>query len=227
MRRLAWSLMAVLLAGPPVGCGKPNRANITLRRQLQSLEGEIATLKRQHDADAASIAGLTQRIGTVPMLEPARLDRLFTVHGIRLERLTGGADLDGSKPGHEGLRVYVSLIDQHGDEIKSSGSFVVEAFDLAESQAARLGRWEFPVEQSQANWHSFLTRYEYVLTCPWQRPPRHPDVTVKVQFTDELTGRQFTAQHVSKVDVPPTTQPTTQPATQPTTQPAHVSSSTR
>ena len=216
MRTLPWLMAVVVLAG----CGKPNRANVTLRKELQARDAEIERLKRRHDADVASIAGLNQRIGTVPTLEPARLERLFTVHGIRLERLTGGADLDPSKPGDEGLKAYVSLIDQHGDELKSSGAFVVEAFDLAEQQAARLGRWEFPVEQSQANWHSFLTRYEYVLTCPWQRPPRHPDVTVKVQFTDELTGRQFTAQHVAKVNVPPAT-------TQPTTQPAQVTSSTR
>lgn len=208
IKHSAWLLAAMLVAG----CGKPNRANITLRRNLQSLEGEIAQLKRQRDADAATINGLTQRVGTVPSLEPARLGKLFTCHGIKLERLTGGADLDGSKPGHEGLKVYVDLVDQHGDELKSSGSFLVEAFDLAEQPAARLGRWEFPVEQSQANWHSFLTRYGYVLTCRWEQPPRHQDVTVRVQFNDELTGRQFTAQQVAKVSVPPTTQPATRPA---------------
>ena len=208
-KRLAWlTLVAVTIAG----CGKPNRANIVLRKKMQALEGEITQLKRQHEADAATIAGLTQRVGTVPTLEPARLDKLFTVHALRLERMTGGTDLDGSKPGHEGIKVYVGLLDQTGDEIKSSGSFVVEAFDLAESQAAKLGRWEFPVEQSRANWHSFLTRYEYVLTCPWHKPPRHSDVTVRVQFNDELTGRQFTAQTVAKVDVPPATQPSTRPA---------------
>ena len=205
---LACLAVVVLIAG----CGKPNRANITLRKQAQKLEGEIAQLKRRHDADAATIRGLEQRAGTVPTLESARLGRLFTVHGIRLERLTGGADLDPSGPGHEGLKVYVGLVDQHGDELKASGSFLVEAFDLVEQPPARLGRWEFPVEQSQANWHSFLTRYGYVLTCPWQQSPRHSDVTVRVQFTDELTGRQFTAQHVARVDVPPTTQPSTRPA---------------
>jgi hypothetical protein len=207
---------AVLLAAALVaGCGKPNRANIVLRKQLQAREGEIAHFKRQHDADVATISGLSRRVGTVPTLEPARLDRLFTVHGIRLERLTGGADFDPSKPGHEGLKVYVSLVDQTGDEFKSSGSFVIEAFDLSGPQPVRLSHCEFPVEQSRDKWHSFLMRYEYVLDCPWQQPPRHPDVTVKVQFTDELTGRQFDAQTVVKVQVPPTTQPTTTAAAPP------------
>ena len=191
--------------------GSPSKANIELRKQNQQLVGQVNQLKTQHESDAATITGLTQRTGTVATLEPARLDRLFTVHSLRVQRLTGGADLDPDKPGQEGLKVYVGLLDQYGDEIKSAGSFVIEAFDLAEPQATRLGRWEFPVEQAQQNWHSFLTRYEYVLTCPWQTPPRHPDVTVRVQFNDELTGRQFTAQSVVKVEVPPTLQPATRP----------------
>jgi hypothetical protein len=211
-RCLPLLLLLPALGGCKLLFGSPSKANIELRKENQQLVSQIAQLKIQHEADAATITGLTQRTGTVPTLEPARLDKLFTVHAVRLERLTGGADLEPDKPGHEGLKVYVGLLDQYGDEIKSAGSFVVEAFDLAEEPAARLGRWEFPVEQAQQNWHSFLTRYEYVLTCPWQTPPRHPDVTIRVQFTDELTGRQFNAQSVAKVDVPPTPQPATQPA---------------
>ena len=44
--------------------------------------------------------------------------------------------------------------------------------------------------------------------------PRHPEVTVKVTYADELTSRQFEHQLVIKVDPPPATS-TTQPATQP------------
>lgn len=217
LRCLPLLILLPMLGGCQFLFGSPSKANITLRKQNQQLEGKIAELQRRHEADQATINGLSQRVGTVPTLEPARLDRLFTVHRVELERLTGGADLDGSKPGHEGLKVYVRLLDQHGDEIKSSGSFVVEAFDLSQSDPRRLGRWEFPVEQSQQNWHSFLTRYGYVLTCPWQgSPPRHEDVTVKVTFNDELSGRQFTAQRVAKVDVPPAA-----------TQPAQVTSTRR
>ena len=72
-------------------------------------------------------------------------------------------------------------------------------------------------------------RYEYVLTCPWQDVvPRHPELTVKVTFTDELTGRQFTLQQALKVNPPPADQsspspgpsPSTAPASRPGTQPA-------
>jgi hypothetical protein len=189
------------------GCGKPNRGNIILRKQAQGLEGQILRLNRQHDADQATIAGLTSRAGAaaIPTLPQDRLDRMFTVHGIKLARLSGGADLDPSRPGDEGIKLYVGLIDQTGDEFKASGSFVVEVFDLSAGNGGlRVGRWEFPVEQAQSNWHSFLMRYEYVLTLPWQDVvPRHPDLTVKVTFNDELTGRQFTIQQPVKIKPPP------------------------
>ena len=199
----------------PLLFGSPSKANITLRKENQQLQGQVAQLKRQLAAKDAQISGLSERTGTVPVLEPGRLDALFTCHAIRVGRLTGGADLDGAKPGHEGFKIYVNTLDQHGDMIKSAGSFVVEAFDLSGGQPSRLGHWEFPVEKAQENWHSFLTRYEYVLTCPWQeRPPRQPDVTVRVTFTDELTGRKFTEQRVAKVQPPPS-QPPSEPPSQP------------
>lgn len=211
IRRLALLLVVVLV----VGCGKPNRSNIALRKKNQSLEGKIAKLEYESHAKDATIRGLSERVGTVPTLDSARLARLFTVHAIRVNRLTGGVDLDGSKPGDEGIKVYVNLLDQHGDTLKSAGSFVVEAFDLADPKSPKLGQWEFPVEKAQEYWHSFLTRYEYVLPLPWHNAvPRHPDVTVKVTFTDELTGRKFTQQRVVKVDLPPTTQPTAQAGVQ-------------
>jgi hypothetical protein len=204
------ALAAAALLLPFAGCGKPNRANIILRKESQDLRSEITRLQQRQKADEATIAGLTNRVGSLPTLPPDRLARLFTVHSIRLGRMTGGADLDASKPGQDGLKAYVELLDQHGDEIKSAGSFVVEAFELAGPEPRRLGRWEFPVEKAQDHWHNFLTRYEYVLPLPWQEAtPAASDVTVRLTFTDELTGRQFTEQSVVKVQPAPATQPTT------------------
>jgi hypothetical protein len=46
-----------------------------------------------------------------------------------------------------------------------------------------------------------------VLKCPWQgKAPGHDELTVKVTFTDELTGREFTEQKVVRVKLPPATQ---------------------
>lgn len=208
-RRRARSLTPVLfLALLPLlpGCfGKPDKTNITLRKKQQDLTRQVEQLKRERVGYVAQIKALqSQSGGGVQTLPPERLDNLFTTHGIALGRLTGGADLDRQKPGDEGLKVYATPIDQQGQKLKAAGSFVVEAFDLAAPGDNRVGRWAFDVKQARDAWNGMLLQYGYVLTLPWQqKPPAHGDVTLKVTFTDELTGRSFTQQKVVKVNLPP------------------------
>jgi len=79
------------------GCvDKASQANIELRRQVQSKDAEIQSLKRTHDADAATIRSLEQQKGSLPTLPEDRLNKLFTTHGLTLGRLTGAADSAGS-----------------------------------------------------------------------------------------------------------------------------------
>jgi hypothetical protein len=161
------------------------------------------------------IQSLQQRTGTLPTLPHERLRRLFTTHDLQLGRLTGGADLDPAKPGHEGLKIYPAPIDQTGDPIKAAGAFTIEAFDLARGENAKIGTWTFDLAQTSRTWTSVLNRYNYVLTCPWQTPPQGADLHVEVTFVDELTQGQFKKTADVKVEVPPS-QPATSPAPPPT-----------
>ena len=124
------------------------------------------------------------------------------MHGLSFGRLTGGADLDRDKPGDEGLKIYVTPVDAAGDDIKAAGSFVVEAFDLKRESEQRIGRWEFVLEDAGKNWYGQALLNTYVLTAPWQTVPENPNLTVKVTFTDGLTGRVFEAQKQVKVKPP-------------------------
>jgi hypothetical protein len=197
------------------GCGHPNLANIQLRKENQSLRDQITTLDRQREADHATIRGLESKDGTVPVLPTQRVDSLFTVHGLKLGRLTGGADLDVTKRGDEGVKVYIVPTDDDGDPIKAAGTFVVDAFDLARSGDNRVGHWEFDPQQTRKSWFGSGLMYTYVLTCPWQTsPPEHAELTLKITFVDGLTQRQFEAQKVVKVNLAPSEQsPTTAPIT--------------
>jgi hypothetical protein len=107
------------------------------------------------------------------------------------------------------LKVYVTPIDDAGHDLKAAGSFVVELFDLSKGDNARVGRWEFPLDQARQNWVGQALLYTYVLTLPWQQSrPEHPELTLKVRFTDALTGRTFETQKVIQVKLPiATTQP--------------------
>src|SRR6478735_2528177 len=85
------------------GCSTPSKANIGLRKQIDDLQAQVDNLKRQHDADVATIAGI-RGATTVPSLPEDRVAQLFTTHGLKLGRLTGSADLDPNKPGDDGLK---------------------------------------------------------------------------------------------------------------------------
>jgi hypothetical protein len=211
MTLLTIRLSAVLAGGAlfcAAGCGSPSKVNIELRKQTQTLQAENAKLCQEHDADQRVIQGLRDRQGTLPTLPAERLAKLFTTHGIQFGRLTGGADLDPNKPGDEGIAVYVVPVDETGDKLKAAGSFDIDAFDLAEPHGPLVGHWHFDLQQTRATWSDVLIEYNYVLICPWQNViPKHPELTVKVTFFDELTQTPFTAQRVVHVNLPPAASP--------------------
>lgn len=202
------ALAVCIVAFLATGCGSPNQANIELRKQIQQLQAQVNELQVEHQGDQRTIQGLRDRTGYLPTLSTSRLDQLFTTHGLEFGRLTGGADLDPSKPGDEGFVVFIVPLDQSGGKLKAAGTFDIDAFDLAEPQDPLLGHWHFDLQQAKATWTGILLQYNYVLTCRWQKKvPRHPNITLKVTFFDELTQTPFTAQTVIHINVPPQTQP--------------------
>ena len=212
-------LMLAVLLPAPAGCGliggPRNSANIELRKENQALRDQVATLERQREQDAAVIRSQQGPAATSrPVLPREQLGRLFTTHDIKLFRLTGGADLDPRRPGHEGLKVHVTPLDGDGDPIKAAGAFTVEAFDVAaEGGPAKVGTWAFDLDAARRGWTAVLNRYNYVLTCPWQStPPRGGSLHVVVTFVDELTGGTFKKSVDVTVDVRGAEGPSTAPA---------------
>ena len=50
------------------------------------------------------------------------MKKLYVAYGIKFARLTGGVDLDTQKPGDEGLRVYITPVDETGQTVQAAGS---------------------------------------------------------------------------------------------------------
>ena len=147
-RTLRLALLAVTclpLTASLTGCifGKPNPENINLRKKVQGLEDRVATLQQQHEADQVLIRSIRQRVPTIPTLSTERLDELFTAHGLKVGKLTGGYDLDPKKPGDKAIKVYLVPTDEDGQPLKAAGSFSIDAFDLADADKPHIGHWEF------------------------------------------------------------------------------------
>jgi hypothetical protein len=178
------------------GCGKPNAANIVVRKENQQLQSKIDDLSRQHDADSAKIKSLEESKGTLPTLPNDRLQKLFTTHGLQFGKLTG---VEGNK-----LRVFVVPTDDQGQAIKAAGTFTVELFDLAQIENNLVGKWMFDADQTRNAWQGTWPLYTYDLEATLDKAPAHDDLTVRVTFTDALTQRIFTAQKQIKRQPSPT-----------------------
>jgi outer membrane murein-binding lipoprotein Lpp len=198
-RRFALATAIIAVAA---GCSsRPNQANIVLRKQNQDLSSQVSDLQRQNAALIAQEQATDAHSSSIsPQLPESRLQKLFTAAGLKIGSLTGGYNPGPSGPDTE-LRVFVVPTDQDGQPIKMAGSFSVELFDLSE-QDTRIGRWDFPTDQSRAAWFGQAMLYTYMLECPWQTPPQHVNLTMKVTFTDELTGRRFAVTQPVTVNPP-------------------------
>lgn len=194
---------------------KPNEANIELRKKNQGLEEKVADLQKQRETDQSLIQSLRQSRPTTAALPPERMANLYTTHDLKFGTLTSGYDAGPARPDESGVKVYVVPTDQDGQPLKAAGSFKVEAFDLGQPQNPLIGQWAFTTAEAKLNWYGAFMSYTYAFTLPWKawkRLPAHPEVTIKVTFTDELTGLSFEKQMPVKVQLPTTTQPASAPS---------------
>ena len=184
------SLALVLIALACSGCflGRPNLANIELRRKNQQLSDAVAQLERENAQLKSDIRRLESGRDVLPSLPQERLEQLWTVAGIKFGRATG---IDRRAEGQP-LKVSLRPVDAEGSTLKAAGSIVIEAFDL-EAESVRLGRWEFALSDARSSWMSVGMLNEYVLTCRWesQPPPEGRKLIVKATFEDALTQRSF------------------------------------
>lgn len=179
-------------------------------RELEGLRENSRALTEDNQKLRTQLADREKQIRTLQALGPKRLEKLYYVQSIRLGRYTSGVDLD-DKPGDDAVKVLLEPMDQHADAIKAPGDALVQLYDLAEPPGKNLlGEYRWNVEQLAKTWAGGFLSYHYGLECPWKStPPGHDEITVRVEFTEYLTGKKFTAQKVCKVNPPraPSTKP--------------------
>jgi hypothetical protein len=203
--RARWAWLVLLSAGA-AGCNH-NQVD-ALARELKQARSQNAELREEARGLRQQLKARDDQVARLQALGDKRLELLFRVAGLKLGR-TGGVDLD-DRPGDDAVRVYLRPIDRDGHALKAAGSVRIQLFDLgAEGGGNLIARYDFPVEQIASHWHGGLLTYHYRFDCPWtSAPPKRPEVTVHVTFTDYLTGRAFTAQKLVTVQLPaPATAP--------------------
>ena len=176
------------------GCTSPGararrvKDNEALRLSVEQLDRTVA----QRDS---TIAMMKQQIAELKGYGPNRPADLFAPVRIEIVSRSGGQDYDG-RPGDDGVTVYVRPRDADGDIVKSPGRISVQLLDNSKLDAPRVVgvyRFEDP-ERLRKSWYGKLGTQHYTLKCPF--PPGFvspPQLDVKVEFVDYLTGARLTA----------------------------------
>ena len=173
--------------------GSPEQTVKPLASRIKNLQDQVLLLKAENQALKRQLETADNRPFEIGAKEFYRLQK------IRLTRYTGfyDKDKDGSK---EKLIVYVQPVDEAGDVVKASGTVDVQLWDLsADPNRALLGAWHVDPQDLHKMWFATLVTINYRLM--FDRPldvPLDKPLTVKVVFTDGLTGQVFTEQIVIK-----------------------------
>ena len=163
-----------------------------------------ATQKEVKDANsprklAAEIEQLKKQLeGLMGIDKQARIEAISTITSIEVTSRSNLYDKNNDKK-KEKLVVYLRPIDDMGDVIKAAGAVEIQLWNLsAEPNEALLKSWKIEPKELRKTWSGSLLTSYYKLQFDVNDIPggKEKDLTLKVQFTDYLTGKVLKAQRV-------------------------------
>ncbi len=185
---------------PLTGCATPNDKE-SPAVQIEQLTQEKTQLQKQIEQSESENKQLKQQVQVLSGLpEEVKLENLNRLESVKIGRYTGffDKDDDGKK---EKLIVYIQPVDEQGDTIKVTGTVDVQLWDLNKTNGqALLGEWKVEPGELKKLWFATMVTINYRLTFDVadQIESMEEPLTVKVTFTDYMTGKIFKEQKVIK-----------------------------
>ena len=196
--------LTVSVLAATAGCGGTDKA-VPLQNKIQSLTDEKAQLQKQMERTKAENEQLKKQNKVLSGLpDTVKGQNLSNIQEVKISKLTNlyDKDKDGKK---EMLIVYIQPIDRDGDVIKAAGEVDVELWDLNnEPENAKLGDWQVKPQELKKLWFAAVmgTNYRLTFDIGDKVADATEPLTVKVAFTDYLTGKVFKEQKVIKPQLP-------------------------
>lgn len=180
------------------GCNKANEKAQLLDQveQLTEENSELTSRIEQSESQKKELQEQVQNLAALP--DEVKGENLYKLQQINIGRFTDfyDKDDDGEK---ETLIVYIQTIDEQSDKMKASGTAEVELWDLDQPNGqARLKSWKIGPKKLKQLWYATMLSINYRLTFDISEVLEDFDkpYTVKVKFTDYLSGRVFEDQKV-------------------------------
>lgn len=195
---LACGLVVVGLAPLLViGCGIGSERKDPLEIKVQQIAQEKTELMRELQQTRAENEQLAEQIkGLSPFPEDKAINP-YEIERVKITRYTNFYDKDDDGK-REKLIVYVQPVDADGDVIKAAGTMDVQLWNLNNLNGqAMLSQWQVDPNDLRKLWYDTLVsaNYRLIFDAPEELDVLADPLTVKVTFTDYLTGEIFRDQY--------------------------------
>ncbi len=189
-------IMACLVPCLLSGCGIGSARKKPHELKVQQIAREKTELMRNLQQCKVENEQLAEQVRTLSALPQGTRVNPYHLKSITITRYTNFYDKDDDGK-REKLIVYVGPIDQEGDAFKAAGTVNVQLWNLNNLNGeALLAQWQVEQDDLRHTWYDTLVSASYRLTFD---TPEGLDVlaeplTIKVTFTDYLTGEIFRQQ---------------------------------
>jgi hypothetical protein len=183
------------------GCDNGYMPKPTLADRVNMLTSEKADLQNRLLKASEENEQLKKQVEVLAALpEGVKGENLYHIDDIKISGYTDlyDKDKDGTK---ETLIVYIKPIDDNGDTLKAPGAVDVQLWDLnKEPENALIAKWRVEPGELKELWFATLLASNYRLSfdVAGKIDDFTEPLTVKVAFTDPLTGRVLNKQYMIK-----------------------------
>ncbi|MBN2182748.1 MAG: hypothetical protein JW715_12620 [Sedimentisphaerales bacterium] len=194
-------LASVLCLAVTAGCQKADeKAQLLMEiEQLKEQNSELSSRAEKSESQNEDLQNRVRVLAALP--DDVKGENLYTLNQVRIGRYTGFYDKNNNDDIQDTLIVYVQPLDDQLDKIKASGTVEIELWDLDKPDGqAKLKTWKIEPDELRALWYATMLTINYRLTLDIADIVKDFDkpYTVKMKFTDYLSGKIFEAQRIIK-----------------------------
>ncbi|MGD0077723.1 MAG: hypothetical protein ABSB91_03740 [Sedimentisphaerales bacterium] len=188
----AVAVCAIVLAG---GCEKAQTGGSTkIISEEMGLKARVEQLQKENEQLKNQVETLSKLPGD------KRAEALYHLQMVEIGRYTNIYREDQNSA-NESLVVYVQPIDETGDAIKAAGKVEIQLWDLNKPEnQAMIGQWKVEPNDIKKQWFDTIaiTGYRLTFDVTGKIDKADKQLTVKMTFTDYLSGKVFTEQKTIK-----------------------------
>ena len=190
------------------GCNDQTAKKPTTAQEVQQLTAQKTDLQNQLEQTKTENDRLKKQAESLSTLPgDKRADAIYHLKSIKIGRFTNFYDEDKTPgaTGKKNLVVYVEPIDETGDAVKAGGAIDVQLWDLNKKESeARLAQWRLEPNEIKKLWLGgmFSSGYRLSFDAAGIVDKFDKPLTVKVNFTDYLSGATFTEQFILRPPQP-------------------------